>query len=247
MFYYQPQIDLKSGAIAGFEALVRRQHPRRGLVSPDTFIQLAEDSGLIVPLGAWVLERACRDAAEWPANLRVAVNVSAVQVERTDIYATTMTTLRNTGLQPERLELELTESSLMRDADTVQTLLKNLREKGVRVALDDFGTGYSSLSYLRSFGMDKLKIDRSFVSILDEPGSDGSAEAIIQAISQLANTLNLETTAEGIETAAQHQIRCRSVVVMARDIYLPNPCRQHKLSVLLNDGRPLTTAHSFCC
>lgn len=203
--YYQPQINLQHGTIAGFEALVRWQHPRRGLVSPDTFIQLAEDSGLIVPLGAWVLEQACRDAVNWPGQLRVAVNVSAVQVERTDIYVATLAALRQSGLQAERLELELTESSLMRDADTVQTLLESLRDKGVRVALDDFGTGYSSLSYLRSFGMDKLKIDRSFVSILDEPGSDGSAAAIVQAISQLASTLNLETTAEGVETDAQLQ------------------------------------------
>lgn len=201
--YYQPQIDLKKGTISGFEALIRWQHPRRGLVSPQEFIQLAEDSGLIVPLGAWVLEQACHDAMEWPANLRVAVNVSAVQVERTDMFVATMTALRHSGLKPERLELELTESSLMRDADKVQVLLKTLREKGVRVALDDFGTGYSSLSYLRSFGMDKLKIDRSFVSILDEPDSDGSAEAIIQAITQLASTLNLETTAEGVETEEQ--------------------------------------------
>jgi diguanylate cyclase (GGDEF)-like protein/PAS domain S-box-containing protein len=201
--FYQPQIDLQKGTISGFEALVRWQHPRRGLVSPQEFIQLAEDSGLIVPLGAWVLEQACCDAMAWPLNLRVAVNVSAVQVERTDIYVTTMTALRNSGLAPERLELELTESSLMRDAYTVQALLKNLREQGVRVALDDFGTGYSSLSYLRSFDMDKLKIDRSFVSILDELESDGSAEAIIQAITQLANTLHLETTAEGVETDEQ--------------------------------------------
>jgi diguanylate cyclase (GGDEF)-like protein len=201
--YYQPQIDVGSGALSGFEALVRWQHPKRGLVPPAEFIALAEDSGLIVPLGAWVLAQACHDAATWPPTLRVAVNVSAVQIERADMYATTLAALQRSGLSAQRLELELTESSLMRDADAAQSLLRALRAKGVRIALDDFGTGYSSLSYLRSFPMDKLKIDRSFVSILDEAGSDGSAAAIVQTIVQLARTLHLETTAEGVETEAQ--------------------------------------------
>ena len=201
--YYQPQIDMGSGTLSGFEALVRWQHPKRGLVPPAEFVALAEDSGLIVPLGAWVLAQACHDAATWPPTLRVAVNVSAVQIERADMYATTLAALQRSGLPTQRLELELTESSLMRDADAAQSLLRALRAKGVRIALDDFGTGYSSLSYLRSFPMDKLKIDRSFVSILDEAGSDGSAAAIVQTIVQLARTLHLETTAEGVETEAQ--------------------------------------------
>nr|WP_315464670.1 EAL domain-containing protein [uncultured Rhodoferax sp.] len=203
--YYQPQIDLDNGTISGFEALVRWQHPKRGLVPPSEFIALAEDSGFIVPLGAWVLTQACHDANAWPLTLRVAVNVSAVQIERADMFETTLATLQRTGLSAGRLELELTESSLMRDADSVQSLLRSLRAKGVRVALDDFGTGYSSLSYLRSFPMDKLKIDRSFVSILDEANSNGGATAIVQAIVQLARTLQLETTAEGVETQAQRE------------------------------------------
>lgn len=201
--YYQPQIDISNGTLSGFEALVRWRHPKRGLVPPTEFIALAEDSGLIVPLGAWVLAQACHDAATWPPALRVAVNVSAVQIERADMYATTLAALQRSGLSAQRLELELTESSLMRDANAAQSLLRALRAKGVRVALDDFGTGYSSLSYLRSFPMDKLKIDRSFVSILDEADSDGGAAAIVQAIVQLARTLQLETTAEGVETEAQ--------------------------------------------
>ncbi len=201
--YYQPQIDISNGTLSGFEALVRWRHPKRGLVPPTEFIALAEDSGLIVPLGAWVLAQACHDAATWPPALRVAVNISAVQIERADMYATTLAALQRSGLAAQRLELELTESSLMRDANAAQSLLRALRAKGVRVALDDFGTGYSSLSYLRNFPMDKLKIDRSFVSILDEAGSDGGAKAIVQAIVQLARTLQLETTAEGVETEAQ--------------------------------------------
>ena len=201
--YYQPQVDIQTAQLSGFEALVRWQHPMRGMVSPLEFITLAEDSGLIVPLGAWVLGQACRDAMQWPSDLRVAVNVSAIQIERADMYATALIALQRSGLSAHRLELEITESSLMRDADTAQSLLLALRAKGIRVALDDFGTGCSSLSYLRSFPMDKLKIDRSFVSILDETNSDGSALAIVHAIVQLARTLGLETTAEGIETEAQ--------------------------------------------
>ncbi len=201
--YYQPQIDLKTGVLAGFEALVRWQHPERGMVSPLDFIPMAEESGLIVPLGALVLLKACQDAMTWPPSMRVAVNVSAVQIERSDMLATIEATLAHSGLERHRLEIELTESTLMGDSDSALVLLHSLRRAGVRVALDDFGTGFSSLSYLRTFPLDKLKIDRSFVCLLDE-GGDAKAAAIVQTIAHLAHTLDLETTAEGVETLEQH-------------------------------------------
>jgi diguanylate cyclase (GGDEF)-like protein/PAS domain S-box-containing protein len=206
VLHYQPQIDLRSGALRGFEALVRWRHPQRGLVSPLEFIPAAEESGLIVPLGAWVLRQACMDAMDWPQALRVAVNLSAVQLGNADVLPMVEEALLHSGLPGSRLELEITESTLMRDSQTAQALLRNFRRKGIRIALDDFGTGYSSLSYLRSFPLDKLKIDRSFVSILDATESDASAVAIVQTIIALAQALALETTAEGVETPAQRSI-----------------------------------------
>jgi diguanylate cyclase (GGDEF)-like protein len=202
--YYQPQIDLKTGALSGFEALVRWHHPKRGVVSPMDFIPIAEETGLIVPLGAFVLLKACEDALGWPSSLRVAVNVSALQIERSDFLSTVKTTLQRVGLAPERLEVELTESMLIRDNDIALAFLHSLRRTGVRVALDDFGTGFSSLSYLRTLPLDKLKIDLSFVSLLEKDG-DVKAAAIVQTILQLAHTLNVETTAEGVETIYQHE------------------------------------------
>jgi len=202
--HYQPQVELASGRLAGFEALLRWRHPVRGAVMPADFISLTEESGLIVPLGAWVLQQACRDAAGWPAGLGVAVNVSAVQIERSDVAATVEDALRRSGLPHARLELELTESTLMRDSDAALVLLHALRSAGVRIALDDFGTGFSSLAYLRSFPIDKLKIDRSFVGTLDP--AQPATSAIVQAVVQLAQALQLDTTAEGVETETQRQI-----------------------------------------
>jgi len=206
VLHYQPQIDLLNGTLVGFEALVRWMHPQRGMVSPAEFIPAAEESGLIVPLGAWVLRQACTDAMRWPHPLRVAVNLSAVQLANVDVLPMVEEALSHSGLPGERLELEITESTLMQDSQTAQAILRNFRRKGIRIALDDFGTGYSSLSYLRSFPLDKLKIDRSFVSILDAIDSDASAVAIVQTIIALAQALALETTAEGVETAAQRHI-----------------------------------------
>lgn len=206
VLHYQPQIDLLNGTLVGFEALVRWRHPQRGLVSPLEFIPAAEESGLIVPLGAWVLRQACMDAMHWPHPLQVAVNLSAVQLANADVLSTVDGALLHSGLPGTRLELEITESTLMQDSQTAQAILRNFRRKGIRIALDDFGTGYSSLSYLRSFPLDKLKIDRSFVSILDAAESDASAVAIVQTIIALAQALALETTAEGVETSAQRSI-----------------------------------------
>jgi diguanylate cyclase (GGDEF)-like protein len=203
---FQPQVDLVSGSISGFEALVRWRHPTRGLVEPARFVSLAEDSGLIVPLGRWVLERACREAVRWPAGMRVAVNISAVEFERSDIRESVAAALRASGLEAHRLEIELTESTLLQDTEAAVAVLRDLRRIGVRIALDDFGTGFSSLSYLRSFPLDKLKIDQSFVRILDHAGESANAWAIVQAIQGLAVALGLETTAEGVETAQQRLV-----------------------------------------
>ncbi|MBK6658029.1 MAG: EAL domain-containing protein [Proteobacteria bacterium] len=200
--HYQPQVRLRDGALIGFEALVRWRHPTRGMVPPVQFIALAEDSGLIVPLGRWVLEQACRDAAQWPGDKRVAVNVSAVEFEQADIRQVVREALRISALPVKRLELELTESTLLADSVAAIKLLQDLRDDGVRIALDDFGTGFSSLAYLRNLPLDKLKIDRSFVRTLDEQDNAQSV-AIVQAIHRLASAMGLDTIAEGVETEAQ--------------------------------------------
>lgn len=199
---YQPQIRFGDGALVGFEALVRWRHPVRGLVSPLEFIPLAEENGLIVPIGKWVMRQACLDAMSWPDALSIAVNISSVQIERSNLISTVSSTLEESGLPPHRLELELTESSLMNDGDRAVEFLTGLRELGVRVALDDFGTGYSSLSYLQKLPIDKLKIDRSFVLAASEGEQDYTRDArsILCAILELANALGLKTIAEGVET-----------------------------------------------
>jgi len=198
--FYQPLFDLESNRIGSFEALIRWNHPERGLVSPIEFIAVAEETGIIVPMGAWALQEACRQASQWPDDIRVAVNVSPVQFQRGGLNETIMQALALSRLQPNRLEIEITESVFLDGSDQILKLLHSLRSIGVRVALDDFGTGYSSLSYLQSFPFDKIKIDRSFIeNILTRPG----AAAIVAAITELANALGMETTAEGVEDNAQ--------------------------------------------
>jgi diguanylate cyclase (GGDEF)-like protein len=204
--HYQPQIELASGQLLGFEALMRWRHPTRGLVPPAVFIPLAEDSGLIVAMGAWALRVACRDAARWPGELRVAVNVSALQFERSTIELHVLEALEHSGLPAERLEIELTESALLQDGQHAIDLLTRLRALGVRVALDDFGTGFSSLAYLRRLPLDQLKIDRAFIADLDHPSAGPTARAIVSAIHDLAQALGLHTVAEGIETPEQQQV-----------------------------------------
>jgi diguanylate cyclase (GGDEF)-like protein len=198
--HYQPLFDLEQNRICSFEALLRWNHPGRGLISPVDFIPVAEDTGLIVPIGAWVVREACRQAARWPGQIRIAVNVSPVQFHRGSLHDTILSALATSGLAPERLEVEITESIFLEGSETTLRLLHALRTLGVRVALDDFGTGYSSLSYLQSFPFDKLKIDRSFIhNLLTRDG----ATAIVHAITELANALGIETTAEGVEETAQ--------------------------------------------
>src|SRR5437868_11000201 len=197
---YQPLFDLEQNCICSFEALLRWHHPTRGLVSPAEFVPVAEDTGLIVPIGAWVIREAATRAARWPDNIRIAVNVSPVQFHRGALHETILRALADSSLAPNRLEVEITESIFLEGSDTTLRLLHALRALGVRVALDDFGTGYSSLSYLQSFPFDKLKIDRSFIqNLLTRDG----ATAIVHAITELANALGIETTAEGVEETAQ--------------------------------------------
>jgi diguanylate cyclase (GGDEF)-like protein len=197
---YQPQLNLASKRITGFEALLRWHNPKRGLVSPADFIPLAEKIGLIVPIGEWVIRTACIEAARWPRPLSVAVNVSAVQFGSPNLVSTVLSALAESGLDPRRLELEITESVLLGDHRAALDVLLKVRELGVRVSMDDFGTGYSSLSYLRSFPFDKIKIDQSFVRGRSD---DTSGMAIVRAIAGLGRSLGMTTLAEGVETDEQ--------------------------------------------
>ncbi len=198
--YYQPIYSLGSERICGFEALLRWKHPVRGFISPAEFIPLAEELGLIVPLGEWVLVQACTDAARWPDGLKIAVNVSAVQFTSASLVSAVRDALRSTGLPGRRLELEITESVLVANPGVTTAILHSLKGLGVRVSMDDFGTGYSSLSYLRSFPFDKIKIDQSFVrDLCEEDGTD----FIVRAVISLGASLGMTTTAEGVETEAQ--------------------------------------------
>ena len=203
LLHYQPQIDLASGALVGVEALIRWQHPELGLVSPARFISVAEDSGLIVPIGDWVLREACLQAMRWQQAglppLTLSVNLSAIQFKRGNVEQSVARALATSGLSPERLELELTESILIQNMESVLSSVRQLKQRGVKFAIDDFGTGYSSLSYLKRLDIDRLKIDQSFVRDL---ASDPDDAAIVRAIIQMAHSLNLRTIAEGVETEA---------------------------------------------
>jgi diguanylate cyclase (GGDEF)-like protein/PAS domain S-box-containing protein len=200
--FYQPLVDLKADRISGFEALLRWRHPERGMISPAEFIPVAEELGLIIEIGEWVLHAACMEACHWPEHVKVAVNVSPVQFGAPNLVATVQDALARSGLAPGRLEVEVTESTLLADGERTLATLRALHENGVRIALDDFGTGYSSLSYLRRFPFDKIKIDQSFVRDLEKP--DG--RAIVRAIIGLGRALDMRITAEGVETEAQSQI-----------------------------------------
>ncbi|QAU48469.1 EAL domain-containing protein [Bradyrhizobium guangzhouense] len=199
MVYFQPQARI-DGEIIGFEALLRWNHPSRGFVPPDQFIPLAEENGLIIAIGEWVLREACREAASWPRPLQVAVNLSPVQFQAGDLERSIHQILLETGLSPTRLEVEITEGVLIGDFARALNLLRRLKALGIRIAMDDFGTGYSSLSYLQSFPFDKIKIDRSFISNLE--ATPQSAE-IVRAVLSLAHALHIPVVAEGVETDAQ--------------------------------------------
>ncbi|HWV17995.1 MAG TPA: EAL domain-containing protein [Rhodocyclaceae bacterium] len=207
LLYYQPQVDLLNGRVAGAEALVRWQHPEQGLISPARFIPVAEKSGLILPLGNWILEAACRQAVSWQSAglppVRMAVNISAIQFQRENLAQRVAETLAVTGLAPQLLELEITESLLMQDQEHILKTIHELKQMGVRIAIDDFGTGYSSLAYLKRFSVDVLKIDQSFTRGVVESEDD---LAIVNAIIQMAHSLGLNTIAEGVETAASSEL-----------------------------------------
>ncbi len=200
--YYQPLVNLQSNAISAFEALLRWNHPKRGLISPGEFVPVAEETGLIIPLGEWVLRKACEEAATWPENIKVAVNLSPFQLKSRNLVEIVMSALAASGISGSRLQLEITESVLMQNTFATLATLHKLRGLGIQIAMDDFGTGYSSLSYLRSFPFDKIKIDRSFIQDL----SNGTEPlAIVHAVTGLAKCLNMISTAEGVETHQQLQ------------------------------------------
>ncbi len=200
--HYQPQVGLPEGRLTGFEALIRWRHPERGLLAPGFFLPMAERLGLMARIGTWVLRAACRAAVDWPAGLRVAVNLSPAQFEDGSLPATVDAALAESGLAPGRLELEVTETVLLASGDAALDQLRELRLRGVGIAMDDFGTGHSSLTQLRAFPFDRLKIDRSFVQDLP---AGGDARAIVRAVTGLGRSLGIAVTAEGVETADQLQ------------------------------------------
>ena len=232
--FYQPLVNLQSDKISGFEALLRWHHPERGLVAPATFIPLAEEIGLIGPIGAWVLKQACSEAANWPSHIKIAVNLSPVQFKNGTVVLDVISALGASGLAASRLELEITETTLLQDTDATVATLNQLRDLGARISMDDFGTGYSSLGYLRKFPFDKIKIDQSFIRDLsDKPDSI----AIVRAVTGLGSSLGMCTTAEGVETAEQLQ-RLRSEGCTEVQGYLiSKPRPANELADLLQQAR----------
>ena len=238
---YQPQVELKSGRIIGMEALIRWQHPQRGLVSPSDFIALAEETGLIVPIGAWVLRRACLQNRQWQrdgfAPMRIAVNVSARQFAQADLAKTIAAVLLEVNLSPEHLELELTESLIMNDVGQAIVALRELKALGVRIAVDDFGTGYSSLAYLKRLPIDVLKIDRAFVA--DIGAGDGDDAAIVTTIITLAHALKLKVIAEGVETIEQLDFLRRNDCDELQGYYFSKPIDADAFAELLRAGKQM--------
>lgn len=198
--HYQPVVDLRRNKICGFEALLRWRHPEKGLISPEKFISIAEDTGLIIPIGAWALREACKQAASWPDDIKIAVNLSAVQFKDPNLFETILDAVFEAGIDANRLELEITESLLLDSSEDTLAVLHKLRKAGVRTAMDDFGTGYSSLAYLMSFPFDKIKVDRSFISELNNRPEHN---VIVRAIIKIGRVFNMTVTGEGVETAQQ--------------------------------------------
>ena len=237
--HYQPKIDLKTSAIAGAEALVRWKHSTRGSVSPAEFVPVAEDCGLVVPIGAWVLREACRQARSWvdaglPA-VTMAVNISALEFRDDNFLGNLFATLGETGFDPQSLELELTEGVLMKNAKSAALILQTVRERGVQVAIDDFGTGYSSLSYLRRFPVDELKIDQSFIHrITTHPGD----APIVTAVIAMARSLKLRVVGEGVETLEEVKFLQAHECDEAQGYYFSRPVPADQFAGLLRDGIP---------
>ena len=218
--HYQPVVELATGLVCGAEALVRWRHPTKGLIPPDQFIPLAESTGLIVPLGEWILQKACGDAASWKAPLKVAVNISAIQFSNGKLFDVVLCTLVDTGLPPARLELELTESVLLDQEGNHAQTIRHLRNVGITMVMDDFGTGYSSASYLTNFAFGKIKLDRSFVK---DMATHRESAAVIASMLALAKGLGIETTAEGVETEEQMELLRAAGVTYGQGFYFGRP------------------------
>mgnify|MGYP001261505505 FL=1 len=217
---YQPQVCLDTGEWTGKETLVRWEHPARGRIMPVEFIDIAEETGLIIPLGEWIIREAIREAASWKEPHRIAINLSPIQMRSPSLLTVLTSAIVNAQIDPQRVEIEITESTLMQDSDANVEILHRLRELGVRIALDDFGTGYSSLNYLRAFPFDKIKIDRCFVSeMLDR----SDCQAIVRNVIMLARALGMETTAEGVETREQYEWLRRHGCIEAQGYYISRP------------------------
>ena len=236
VLHYQPQISLASGLVIGVEALIRWNHPELGMVPPGRFISIAEDSGLIVPMGEWVLKEACRQGVAWRKaglpELLIAVNLSAVQFKRGDIVACVTSALEESGLNPASLELELTESILIKDTEKILATVRQLKSLGLKLSIDDFGTGYSSLSYLKQFNVDKLKIDQSFVRDMADDPNDA---AIVSAIIQMAKSLNLVTIAEGVETESQLALLRQQKCDEVQGYYFARPMPAEEFANFISD------------
>ena len=244
VLHYQPKINLQSGTLVGVEALIRWQHPEQGLLPPSRFVSIAEDCGLILPIGRWVLHEACAQARAWQqaglAPITVAVNTSALEFRAKDFLNNIRATLASTGLESRFLELELTESVLMRDAESTNAVLHALAELGVKLAVDDFGTGYSSLSYLRQFPVDTLKIDQSFVSHLSSNPDDAT---IVTAVISLGQSLHKRVIAEGVETREQYAFLVAQNCDEGQGYFFGRPLLAAEIAALLASGRPLPIPH----
>jgi EAL domain-containing protein (putative c-di-GMP-specific phosphodiesterase class I) len=238
VLHYQPQVDLRSGRVIGMEALIRWQHPELGMVPPDRFIGVAEETGLIGPIGDWVIRTACAQNMAWQragyGQLRIAVNLSARQFGQPDLVESIAAVLRETGMAAQNLEIELTESLVMRDVESAIGVLRDLKTLGVKLSIDDFGTGYSSLSYLKRFPIDVLKIDRSFVRDI-ALGSDDAT--IVLLIISLAHTLRLEVIAEGVETEAQLAYLQRHGCDAMQGYYFSRPVPAQEFTEILREEK----------
>lgn len=236
---FQPRYEMQSGRLIGAEALVRWQHPTQGYLMPDSFISIAEEAGLIASLSDWVLRQACLEAAKWPGDTFVSVNLSPLEFKGGDLVAQVKGTLEHTGLAPERLELEITESVMLENTDTALLIMRALKALGVRLSMDDFGTGYSSLSYIHTYPFDGIKIDRSFIAALDD---SGNGEAIIEAIIGMGKALSLTVTAEGVEAQGQLDLLCRLKCEQAQGFYLGEPASADSLRSIIGSRNKLLTS-----
>jgi EAL domain-containing protein (putative c-di-GMP-specific phosphodiesterase class I) len=244
VLHYQPELNFQSGAIVGVEALIRWRHPEQGLLAPDQFVSIAEDCGLILPIGRWVLREACRQARAWLQMglppITVAVNMSALEFRAKDFLENICATLYDTGLEPRYLQIELTESILMRDSKSANIVLHALADIGVTLAVDDFGTGYSSLSYLKQFPVDTLKIDQSFVRQMTSNPDDA---IIVSTVISMGNSLKKLIIAEGVETQGQYELLRAQQCDEGQGYYFSHPQEPEALASLLKTGLPPLFAH----